>query len=303
MGCAGIPYRGRRVLRFACDRPSLLSPVVVSMADAPLTQGSTSVAERSPPTSTPAWVVRVKCKAACTNKRWRLVSVVVSCIVLSVVYFLVAGPSGSSGSSTGPASPTDECANPCSDTCSVTTLDNPWRSVNNTEYGPYGNKIMVDRNDTMPGTVGYLGCFSSSSMHGTRVGGDKWYRFSGMGGDALPLQPPVPMRCGTYFTGWLSGWSASDGVGPGCKFLGGHRSGPPCNYTKIGRYPATKDGVVERTVCFQDTCARGNWWEPIDCMTCAKILDIKVARCAGFLLWQLPYTECAAAYCTAPSGI
>ncbi len=40
----------------------------------------------------------------------------------------------------------------------------------------------------------------------TDVGDDRWYRFIGRGGDALPLFPVPEFRCGTHFGGWLSGF-------------------------------------------------------------------------------------------------
>jgi hypothetical protein len=52
----------------------------------------------------------------------------------------------------------------------------------------------------------------------TGVGGDKWYRFVGYGGDALPLHRPRGehqvgfggiLACGTSHGGWLSGCDLS----------------------------------------------------------------------------------------------
>lgn len=43
----------------------------------------------------------------------------------------------------------------------------------------------------------------------TDVGDDRWYRFIGQGGDALPLFPVPEFRCGTHFGGWLSGFKRS----------------------------------------------------------------------------------------------
>ena len=42
---------------------------------------------------------------------------------------------------------------------------------------------------------------------GTGVGGGRWYRFAGAGGDALPLTHPGHGHCGTTHAGWLSGWA------------------------------------------------------------------------------------------------
>jgi hypothetical protein len=41
------------------------------------------------------------------------------------------------------------------------------------------------------------------------VGGERWYRFVGAPGDALPLHPPPEYWCGTAFSGWLSGYNRS----------------------------------------------------------------------------------------------
>ena len=41
----------------------------------------------------------------------------------------------------------------------------------------------------------------------TGVGGDRWYRFNGASGDALPLSMEGRNHCGTIWPGWLTGWS------------------------------------------------------------------------------------------------
>ena len=96
-----------------------------------------------------------------------------------------------------------------------TTLRDSWRSTS-TGAGEHGD------------------CSSK-----TGVGGGRWYRFAGAGGDALPLTDPGADHCGTTYPGWLSGWATPQGGG-----------GPPISYTGAGRYPAAAEGVIESTVCF-----------------------------------------------------
>jgi hypothetical protein len=70
------------------------------------------------------------------------------------------------------------------------------------------------------------------------------------------------------------------------------------SYNTPGRYPEVAEGVVTRAVCFRDDQA------------CSYQAPVEVVRCAGFLLWRLPYMptgaaggqHCDRAYCTAPSG-
>ena len=110
------------------------------------------------------------------------------------------------------------------------------------------------------------------------MGGGRWYRFAGSGGDALPLSPPGTGHCGTGATGWLSGW-AGEGA-------------PPASYSGAGRYPAAAEGVAEMTACFD----HGD--------RCADHAAVGVVRCDGFLLWRLadaPY--CSYGYCTAAIGL
>ena len=112
------------------------------------------------------------------------------------------------------------------------------------------------------------------------MGGGRWYRLAGSGGDALPLSHPGILHCGTYRTGWLSGWAGE--------------GDPPTSYSGAGRYPAAAEGVAEMTACFDD--AR---FYP-----CDRHAAVGVVRCDGFLLWRLadaPY--CTFGYCTAASGL
>jgi len=113
------------------------------------------------------------------------------------------------------------------------------------------------------------------------VGGGRWYRFAGSGGDALPLSRPGVDHCGTHRTGWLSGW-AGEGA-------------PPASYSGAGRYPAAAEGVAEMTACFDAGGSLG---------PCGYHAAVGVVRCDGFLLWWLADApDCAAGYFTAASGL
>ena len=143
---------------------------------------------------------------------------------------------------------------------SYTTLRDSWRSTS-TGQGDH--------------------CDQSSK---TGVGGGRWYRFAGAGGDALPLTHPGQHHCGTDGAGWLSGWATPQGGGA-----------PPHSYSGAGRYPAAAEGVVESTVCFHDYNNGG---------PCDSHVQVGVVRCGGFLLWRLPDApRCNAGYCTAASGL
>ena len=136
-----------------------------------------------------------------------------------------------------------------------TTLRNSWRSTSTGE-GDHGD------------------CSSK-----TGVGGGRWYRFAGAGGDALPLTHPGCEHCGTHVPGWLSGWATPQA--------------PPRSYSGAGRYPAAAEGVVESTVCFDD----GRY-------PCSNHVQVGVVRCGAFLLWRLPDAPgCGCGYCTAASGL
>ena len=112
------------------------------------------------------------------------------------------------------------------------------------------------------------------------MGGGRWYRLAGSGGDALPLTRPGAYHCGTYAPGWLSGWA---GAGD-----------PPISYSGAGRYPAAAEGVAEMTACFDN-----NSFGP-----CYAHAAVGVVRCDGFLLWRLADAPgCGSGYCTAASGL
>jgi hypothetical protein len=157
-----------------------------------------------------------------------------------------------------------------------TTLSDAYRA---TSAGPGTHGDCVAR-----GPCTRAPCFRANG--GTGVGGGGWYRFSGPGGDALPLHSPGENHCGTDLTGWLSGW---DGTGH-----------PEANYITPGHYPTAAEGVVEMTVCFDFSRRSGN-------AHCIGPVKVGVVMCDGFLLWRLPYAwGCNAyntGYCTVASGL
>ena len=116
------------------------------------------------------------------------------------------------------------------------------------------------------------------------MGGGRWYRFAGSGGDALPLSHPGDFHCGTAGTGWLSGWAGE--------------GDPPLSYSGAGRYPAAAEGVAEMTACFDGNGGSG---------PCTYHAAVGVVRCDGFLLWRLADApscyDCYCGYCTAASGL
>jgi hypothetical protein len=184
------------------------------------------------------------------------------------------------------------------------TLNDAWRSTSTGGSADDSGHPMADHSMS-------LSCGSSP----TGVGRGRWYRFVGPGGDALPLTFPGTQHCGTLYPGWLSGWDASVGPcksgSPPCTTAPGNWEdeprntgvvwGAPDNYDTPGDYPETVEGVVDRLVCFGDG-PNG---------ACSYQAPVNVVRCAGFLLWRLPYVPtgqagggaCRRAYCTAPSGL
>ena len=186
------------------------------------------------------------------------------------------------------AAPSKAVDNQC--TLRYTNVSDAWRSIDNDcsgfdgpskdctkgAGGPGGNNM----GDTFLGDVNCVG-----NRQATGVGDGGWYRFGGVGGDALPLRPPGGAHCGTENAGWLSGWIAPPGcVYPNCT--------PPRGYSTPGRYPATAEGVVKMTVCFDASY-------PGQREQCSWALSVGVVRCNDFLLWRLPYSGlCVNAYCS-----
>ena len=114
-----------------------------------------------------------------------------------------------------------------------------------------------------------------------------WYRFTGVGGDAMPLETPGGEHCGSPRSGWLSGWSG--------EMVGATTA--HTTYSGHGRYPAAGEGIVEMTVCFD---AGGAY-------SCSNHAAVGVVRCNGFLLWRLPtladHPGDLRVYCTVSSGL
>ena len=159
------------------------------------------------------------------------------------------------------------------------SLDDHWRATTHGGTGPVG---------------GYSGDVSNASgtttvacrKVATGVGGGQWYRFSGSGGDALPLRSPHCLHCGTDRVGWLSAWP------PWNPATGGP---PPSSYAVPGVYPTAAVGVINATVCFE-YCDAGH------AGPCREHRVVRVVNCSAFLLWQLQWApDCASGYCTAPS--
>ena len=206
----------------------------------------------------------------------------------------------------GPSCEVQQCSLP------YHTVSDAWRSTKH-ESGDKGDRQIGD--PTCPSEY-------SSLNHGpTGVGGGDWYQFTGAAGDALPLQPisnydPTHglfakdgkgSHCGYGAGGWLSGWSGANCTVDGdCPLKNpsfpdvGHlscdagRCGPPWKYSTAGHYPSVADGVVQRTVCFDES-------SPGYPNQCHSYVAVEVVRCdAGFLLWRLPYApSCSRGYCTA----
>ena len=135
--------------------------------------------------------------------------------------------------------------------------------------------------DSAPGSC-------SGYSQATGVGGNRWYRFVGVAGDALPLSPPGVDHCGTSLAGWLSGWK-------------GAATTPPQMFNVSGKYPAASEGVVERTVCFNHGPPNANTW-------CKFHSIVGAVRCesksddsgGGYFLFRLPYAgSCVGGYCAA----
>jgi hypothetical protein len=148
---------------------------------------------------------------------------------------------------------------------SYTTLDDAWRSVGN------ANGHHTDATE----------CYHS----------DRWYRFNGPGGDALPTSPPAAVvggedHCGTADPWWLSGCGADPRCDPD----------DPCtfnHYITPGAYPSAGFPVADAVVCFYS-----NSLSP-----CSNPVVVNVVHCDGFLLWRLPSTPSGSGYCTTSSGL
>jgi hypothetical protein len=114
--------------------------------------------------------------------------------------------------------------------------------------------------------------------------GSRWFRLAvgANGADALAMSPTGMHRCGTFATGWLSGWD------PDVEVLHPHAS-----YAEEGRLPRPEDGAKPGIVCVD---AGG--------LPCQDPTPVSTLHCGTFLLWRLAtMSDCPAAYCAAPSGL
>jgi hypothetical protein len=181
------------------------------------------------------------------------------------------------------------------------TVEQHWRNVSN-GYGGHGNAHHAERTDSngrrpthlFPTYQGDYEAFGTGWTGGCHPNGNAppgadgqcWYRFIGVGGDALATRNPGQQHCGVKYPGWLAGAPLStDTQYPAtlppdaayeiiehvslsitllsltcrCARAADWNSSsisPPAHYTAEGTYPAPEDGVVERAVCFH-TDSRG----------------------------------------------
>jgi hypothetical protein len=182
------------------------------------------------------------------------------------------------------------CAEWYCDPKNYTTLDQPWRSVNNTNASIDWRSMHFDamKNGTVSKGVGALCGWS-----GTGVRGDRWFRFVGSGGDALPVKRVHRgAGCGTSSPAWLSGCNVMK-KGSCYGDCEGHT---PQGCEVLGRYPTAAEGPVTVSICYpQGSGACG------DMVSCKPALAI---RCDDFFLWNFgsdhhgTYTDTSTAVAT-----
>ena len=234
-----------------------------------------------------------------------------------------------------------------------TTVNDAWRAIGNeccsdmNDNGRCLGPNVADRSGwlipTPNKTAGFKNmgdaqgtaqwCPHSQESH--TVGGDRWFRFEGAGGDALPLAPPpggfgeqpescdtTPnhwpphgrLYCGTTNAGWLSGWkwpacSSSDDCGwniqgeniectpRGC--APGDHMPAYAPIRNITRTPLGRYPTAEEGVVNMTACFVGFYGAGGGLGSCADYTTVGVARCEDFLLWRLPYAPgCNHGYCT-----
>ena len=143
-----------------------------------------------------------------------------------------------------------------------TTLTESWRSTTS-GYTDRGCSGCGDATGCVRNGIGcqFLGGSGVHGDHDTWIEG--WYRFSGDGGDALPLAPPGGNRCGFGATGWLAG---CDGTNTTCSAL--------------GMYPSVKQAMTKATVCFKNG-------ESDPCYYHTKV-SVVSCRYHHFMMLQLP---------------
>jgi hypothetical protein len=106
---------------------------------------------------------------------------------------------------------------------------------------------------------------------GDDAGGPRWYRLPA--GRGLPTAPPGGNHCGTWFTGWVSGWPVGAEGQPSDDYATpADGSLPP----PVGRPPASG------TVCFGKTVSSGRG------DTCQYTTTVRAVACGAFVLWELP---------------
>ena len=237
-----------------------------------------------------------------------------------------------------------------------TTVNDAWRAIGNeccsdmNDNGRCLGPNVTDRSGwlipTPNKTAGFKNmgdaqgtaqwCPHSQESH--TVGGDRWFRFEGAGGDALPLTPPpggfgeqpescdtTPnhwpphgrLYCGTTNAGWLSGWkwpakpdcSSSDDCpwniqaeNIECTPRGcapGDRMPAGAKIRNVTRTPLGRYPTAEEGVVNMTACFVGFYGAGGGLGSCADYATVGVARCEDFLLWRLPYAPgCNHGYCT-----
>jgi hypothetical protein len=117
-----------------------------------------------------------------------------------------------------------------------TTLSDAWRAS-----GSRASSSRYSDRQASPQS-GHTSCSAGGAKPYTGVGGGRWYRFQGAGGDALPLASP-PVQCLAAHGTWLCPCGTSNGGWLGATHPDGSHSG-------AGRYPTAAEGVAEMVVCF-----------------------------------------------------
>ena len=159
----------------------------------------------------------------------------------------------------------------------VTVPDDPdlttdaGQGVGETSFYPAGAPI-PNYDPTMPSTYR---CDSAEGPFGLRQSNTAWYRFPD--GKSLPTAPPGDHRCGTPWTGWLTGWPAgADGI-PGQYYT------TPADGTLP---PPVGEPPLAGAVCFN------SWAEGLPSTTpCTEPVPIRAVSCGAFALWELPPTS------------
>lgn len=119
--------------------------------------------------------------------------------------------------------------------------------------------------------------------------GGRWFRIAGDAGDALATNDPNAVHgaavhgphCGSYGSGWLTGFDPADGVPPQFDPL------------PAGTLPSIEEGVKPMVVCFS-----------LGVGSCIYNEQVHALNCGDYYLWKLPSLDfCPKSYCMAPSDI